>query len=68
MFMKKDEWPAQLPDLNPIDYRYSVWNLLTKQVYAGWTKKFTEQELKDKIKEKWDKISVAKILSPYPPE
>ena len=33
----------------------------TEKVYAGRTEKFTEQELKDKIKEKWDEISVAEI-------
>ena len=47
------------PDLNPMNY--SVWDLLTKNVYAGRTEKFTEQELKDKIKEKWNKISVTEI-------
>ena len=48
------------PDLNPMDY--SVWDLLTKNVYAGRTEKFTEQEPKDKIKEKWDEMPVAEIL------
>ena len=36
-----------------------------EKVYVGKTEKFTEQELKDKIKEKWDKILVAKFVSPY---
>ena len=32
---------------------------LLVNVYTGRTEKFTEQELKDKIKEKWHQISVA---------
>lgn len=58
-FIKKDEWPPQSPDLNPMDY--SVWDSLSEKVYAGRTEKFTEQELKDRIKEKWDEITVAEI-------
>ena len=30
-FIKKDEWPPQSPDLNPMDY--SIWNLLSEKVY-----------------------------------
>ena len=32
---------------------------LPENVYTGRTEKFTEQELKDKIKEKWHQIPVA---------
>ena len=56
---KEDEWPPQPPDLNPMDY--SVWDLLTKKAYAERTEKYTEQELKDKTKEKRNKILVAEI-------
>ena len=59
MFIKKDEWPPQSPDLNPMDY--SVWDSLNEKVYGKRTEKFTEQDLKDKIKEKWDETSVAEI-------
>ena len=34
---------------------------LTQGVYAGRTEKLTEQELKNKIKQNWYEISVAKI-------
>ena len=59
MFINNDEWLPRSPDLNPMDY--SAWGSLTEKLHAGRTEKFTEQELKDKIKEKWDEISVGKI-------
>uniref|UniRef100_A0A914DY45 Tc1-like transposase DDE domain-containing protein n=1 Tax=Acrobeloides nanus TaxID=290746 RepID=A0A914DY45_9BILA len=31
-FIKKDEWPAVSPDLNPLDY--SIWSILEAQVNA----------------------------------
>ena len=31
-FIKKDEWPAASPDLNPLDY--SIWSILEAQVNA----------------------------------
>ena len=40
---------------------YSVWDSLTEKNYARRTEKFAEQELKHKIKEKWNEIPVAKI-------
>ena len=40
---------------------YSVWDSLTEKVYVEKTEKFTEQELKDKTKEKLDEILVAEI-------
>jgi hypothetical protein len=49
----------QSPDLNPMDY--SMCDSLSEKVYAGRTEKFTEQELKDKIQEKWAEISLAEI-------
>ena len=45
-------WPPQSPDLNPMDY--SIWDSLSEKVYKGRT----ENELKDKIREKWEEISV----------
>jgi hypothetical protein len=45
-FIKKDEWPRQFPDLNPMDY--TMWDSLSEKVYAGRTENFTEQEHKDK--------------------
>jgi hypothetical protein len=32
-FIKKDEWPPQSPDLNPMDY--TMWDSLSEKVYAG---------------------------------
>ena len=58
-FIKKDEWPPQSPDLNPMDY--SVWDSLSEKVYAGRTEKFTEQELKDRIEQMWGEITVGEI-------
>ena len=59
MFTQKDEWLPQSPDLNLMDY--SVWDSLTKIVYARRMEKFTEHEQKDKIIEKCYQISVAEI-------
>ena len=54
-----DAHSAVARELNPMGY--SVWDWLIEKVYAGGMEKFTEQEQKDKIKEKWDEISNAKI-------
>ena len=43
-FIRKDEWPPQSPDCNPMDY--AVWDSLSQKVYAGKQDKFTENELK----------------------
>ena len=55
-FIKKDEWPPQSPDLNPMDY--TIWDSLSEKVYKGRTHKFTENELKEKIREKWEEITL----------
>jgi hypothetical protein len=52
----------QSHDLNPMDY--TMWDSLSEKVYAGRTEKFTEQELKDNIQEKWAAISLAELGSP----
>ena len=41
---RKDKWPPQSPDCNPMDY--AVWDSLSQKVYAGKQDKFTENELK----------------------
>ena len=43
-FIRKDEWPPQSPDCNPMDY--VVWDSLSQKVYAGKQDTFTENELK----------------------
>ena len=60
-FIKKDEWPPQSPDCNPMDY--CVWNSLSEKVYEGRMDKFTEEELKTKIKESWKRITLEEIHS-----
>lgn len=58
-FIKKDEWPPQSPDCNPMDY--SIWDSLSEKVYRGRNTAFNEEELKDAIKEKWREISQAEV-------
>ena len=58
-FITKDEWPPQSPDCNPLDY--SIWNSLSEKVYEGRKEKFTEEELKARIKNCWKKITVKEI-------
>lgn len=58
-FIKKDEWPPQSPDCNPMDY--SIWNSLSEKVYRGQMDVFTEGELKAKIRESWEEITLEEI-------
>ena len=58
-FIKKDEWPPQSPDLNPMDY--TIWDSLSEKVYKGRTQKFTENEQKEKIREKWEEITLEEV-------
>ena len=58
-FIKKDEWPPQSADCNPMDY--AIWDMLIERVYAGQIHKFTEPELKQKILKVWQEISLTEI-------
>lgn len=58
-FIQKDSWPPQSPDCNPMDYY--VWDALASEVYSGRTEKFSERELKDRITECWENITLAGI-------
>lgn len=58
-FIDKLGWPPQSPDCNPMDY--SIWNLLKQRVYCERRDKFTEVELKDKIVQCWESITVRDI-------
>jgi hypothetical protein len=59
-FIKKDEWLPQSPDSNPMDY--TIWDSLSEtEVYSGRMEAFTENELKDKIREKWEEITLEEI-------
>ena len=46
-FIKKDEWPRQSPDCNPMDY--AIWDSLKDKVYQGLRDKLTKQVLNDWI-------------------
>ena len=58
-FIRKDEWPPQSPDCNPMDY--AVWDSLSQMVYAGKQHKFTENELKKQIRKCWKDITLGEI-------
>ena len=58
-FIRKDEWPPQSPDCNPMDY--AVWDPLSQKVYAGKQDKFTENELKKTIRKCWKDITLGEI-------
>ena len=58
-FIRKDEWPPQSPDCNPMDY--AVWDSLSQKVYAGKQNKFTENELKKQIRKCWKDITLREI-------
>ena len=53
-FIKKDEWPPQSPDCNPMDY--CVWDSLSEKVYSERMTAFKEETLKDAIRQKWREI------------
>ena len=39
----------------------AIWDALSEKVYSGRTKKFTEEELKARILEKWEEISFESV-------
>ena len=56
--LEPDKWPANSPDLNPVDY--GIWGILEQNVYKG--RKITDlQTLKNAIVEEWDKIPQATV-------
>ena len=48
------EWPANSPDLNPIE---NLWGILARAVYANGRQFTTKEELKNEILKQWDSIS-----------
>ena len=48
------EWPANSPDLNPIE---NLWGILTRAVFANGRQFRTKDELKVEILKQWDLIS-----------
>ena len=48
------EWPANSPDLNPIE---NLWGILVRAVYSNGRQFSTKEELKQEILKQWDLIS-----------
>ncbi|KAG2211510.1 hypothetical protein INT46_008639 [Mucor plumbeus] len=53
------DWPAQSPDLNPIEH---VWYQLKRRLDNYMTKPTTKEELANRISVKWDKITQKECL------
>jgi inhibitor of nuclear factor kappa-B kinase subunit alpha len=51
-FIKKDDWPPNSPDLNPLDYH--VWGAMLEQYQAHTPKPKNKAELKTVIQAIWD--------------
>ena len=60
-FIKKDEWPPQSPDFNPMDYAICIRDFLKEKVYRGVQGKFPEQALMNRIIISWKEISIEEI-------
>ena len=54
-FIKKDEWPFQSPDCNPLDC--NALDSLLEKVYSGMRTAFKEGDLKDAIRQRRKEIS-----------
>ncbi|GAB6027850.1 hypothetical protein CHUAL_014079 [Chamberlinius hualienensis] len=57
-FIKPEEWPANCPQLNPVDY--FVWKKLQSMVYCGESIK-SINELKERILKCWHNVSQKSI-------
>jgi len=53
------DWPAQSPDLNPIEH---VWYQLKRRLDNYMTKPTTKEELANRISVEWDKITQKECL------
>ena len=47
IFIDKDHWPSNSPDLNPLDY--SIWDELAEGM--DWTQISTKQDLIDELRQ-----------------
>ena len=54
-YIKKDSWPPNSPDLNPMDY--AIWNQLSTKVYNQRRTPFTVNELKARILECLEEVT-----------
>lgn len=64
-FITKDEWPANSPDLNPMDY--SIWSILEGNACA--VSHDTREGLIASLKKEWKKIpaeTIAKVVDDFP--
>ena len=65
-FIKKDEWPPQSADCNPMDY--GIWEILKQKIYSGRKEKFTEPELRTEILKAWEEMdqqTIQKCISKW---
>lgn len=53
-FIKKDEWPPNSPDLNPLDYH--VWGAMLEKYQKHTPKPRNSAELKDVLQSIWDSL------------
>ena len=51
-FIPPDLWPANSPDLNPVDYR--IWSIVQQQVYQS--RVHDTDELKQCVQQMWRKV------------
>ena len=54
-FIRKDEWPPNSPDLNPMDF--CVWGMMLAAYQKHRPKPTTKAELKVVLQEIWDSLS-----------
>jgi len=52
--VKKDEWPPNSPDLNPLDYH--VWGAMLDRYKVSTTKPTNNAELKTVLKAIWEDL------------
>ena len=57
-FIKKNQWPLQSPDCNPMEC--SLWVSLSEKVYSG-RKTVLKEELKDTIRQILSEISQGEV-------
>jgi len=66
-FIRKDEWPPNSPDLNPLDYH--VWGAMLERYKSFQPKLENIDELKKVLQLKWDQLprdSINKAILSFP--